>query len=63
MFNKVDIDEFLKIRDQGEGDVFILDRMLNNVLDSFFERIAICEKDGELNKVQATSIAFEELKC
>lgn len=62
-FNKIDIDLFLKVRETGEGDVHILERISKGMVDSYIERLSIFMIDGNLQEEEARKVAEREIKC
>lgn len=62
-FKKVDIEYFLKVRETGEGDVHILERINSGMIDSYIERLSISMIDGNVQEEEARKIAEREMKC
>lgn len=61
LFKDIDIDSFISIKESGEADLYIIDRLLKNGLDSFMERLSICMVDGNMSYDDALTQAKEEL--
>lgn len=55
------VEIYRKIRDNGFGDVYLLDRALNGTLSPYLERVAICNIDGKMSLQESERIAEKEM--
>lgn len=60
LFKDLDLKKYKEIKESGEADLYIIDRITNNGIETFLERMSICEVDGKESKKDAFETAKKQ---